>query len=139
MLKLSFLIVVMLNEFCKGKESFFYSAEQSNDKLNLEKFSTMVFRFYNENNLEPFTSWTNALSYINERQGNKKLVLVIDEFTYLAKKNRALLSELQLHLKTFGYQTSAKFMTGFSDEEKLMLYGAYGGTPLYLQQLKAKI
>jgi len=23
-------------------------------------------------------------------------------------------------------------MTGFSDEEKLMLYGAYGGTPLYL-------
>ena len=26
-------------------------------------------------------------------------------------------------------------MTGFSDEEKLMLYGAYGGTPLYLQQM----
>ena len=29
-------------------------------------------------------------------------------------------------------------MTGFSDEEKLMLYGAYGGTPLYLQQINEK-
>ena len=29
-------------------------------------------------------------------------------------------------------------MTGFSDEEKLMLYGANGGTPLYLQQINEK-
>ena len=28
--------------------------------------------------------------------------------------------------------------TGSSDEEKLMLYGAYGGTPLYLQQINEK-
>ena len=41
-------------------------------------------------------------------------------------------------MKPFTYQTSSKFMTGFSDEEKLMLYGAYGGTPLYLQQINEK-
>ena len=41
-------------------------------------------------------------------------------------------------MKAFSYQTSSKFMTGFSDEEKLMLYGAYGGTPLYLQQINEK-
>lgn len=29
-------------------------------------------------------------------------------------------------------------MTGFSNEEKLMLYGANGGTPLYLQQINEK-
>ena len=83
----------LLNEFCKDKDAIFYSAEQSNNKLNLEKFSSLVFQFYEENNLEPFSSWSNALSYIDERQGNKKLVLVIDEFPYLVKKNRALLSE----------------------------------------------
>lgn len=44
----------------------------------------------------------------------------------------------QLHMKPFTYQTSSKFMTGFSDEEKLMLYGAYGGTPLYLQQINER-
>ena len=50
----------LLNEFCKGKATIFYSAEQSNDKLNLEKFSELVFSFYNEVNLEPFSSWSNA-------------------------------------------------------------------------------
>ena len=167
----------LLNEFCKDKESIFYSAEQSNDKLNLEKFSSLVFQYYHETNLEPFSSWINALSYIDERQQEKRLVLVIDEFPYLVRKNRALLSELQhlidhklkngnlfivlcgsymgfmekevlgsksplfgrrtgqLHMKPFAYQTAIEFLDKFSAEEKLELYGAFGGTPLYLQQV----
>lgn len=167
----------LLNEFCKNKPSIFYSAEQSNSKLNLEKFSKLVFDFYREDTLEPFSSWENALTYINERQKDNRLILVIDEFPYLVKKNRALLSELQhlidhklknsnlfivlcgsymgfmekevlgsksplfgrrtgqLHMKPFSYQTSIQFLDGFSNEDKLKLYGAFGGTPLYLQQV----
>lgn len=170
----------LLNEFCKDKDVIFYSAEQSNNKLNLEKFSSLVFQFYNETTLAPFTSWENALLYINERQGQRRLILVFDEFPYLVKKNRALLSELQhlidhklqngnlfiilcgsymgfmekevlgsksplfgrrtaqLHMKSFDYRTSVKFLSGFSNEEKLELYGAFGGTPLYLQQVQEK-
>ena len=52
-------------------------------------------QYYQETTLEPFSSWTNALSYIDGRQQEKQLVLVIDEFPYLVRKNRALLSELQ--------------------------------------------
>lgn len=168
----------LLNEFCKGKDAVFYSAEQSNDKLNLEKFSSLVFNFYNEANLQPFSSWSNAFLYLNERQKKKRLIIVIDEFPYLVQKNRALLSEFQhlidhqlrtgnlfivlcgsymgfmekevlgaksplfgrrtgqLHMKPFHYQTSMQFMDGFDDEEKLMLYGAFGGTPLYLQLIQ---
>ena len=170
----------LLNEFCKDKDSIFYSAEQSNEKLNLEKFSAQVFHFYQETSLEPFSSWTNAMSYINEHQQDKRLILVIDEFPYLVRKNRALLSELQhlidhklkegnlfivlcgsymgfmekevlgsksplfgrrtgqLHMKSFNYQTAVKFLDGFTDVEKLELYGAFGGTPLYLQQVNPK-
>ena len=170
----------LLNEFCKNKESIFYSAEQSNDKLNLEKFSAQVFDFYQEENLEPFSSWSNALSYIDQHQGEKQLILVIDEFPYLVRKNRALLSELQhlidhklkngklfivlcgsymgfmekevlgsksplfgrrtgqLHVKPFNYQTSVKFLDGFTNEDRLKLYGAFGGTPLYLQQVNSE-
>lgn len=168
----------LLNEFCKGKDSIFYSAEQSNTKLNLEKFSAQVFQFYQEKNLEPFSSWTNVLSYIDHHQQEKRLVLVIDEFPYLVRKNKALLSELQhlidhqlknsrlfiilcgsymgfmekevlgsksplfgrrtgqLHMKPFHYQTSVKFLETFSQETKLNLYGTFGGTPLYLQQIE---
>ena len=169
----------LINEFCKNKDAIFYSAEQSNNKLNLEKFSGQVFQFYSENTLEPFSSWANALTYINDRQKDKRLIIVFDEFPYLVKKNKALLSELQhlidhklqygnlfiilcgsymgfmekevlssksplfgrrtgqLHMKSFDYHTSLRLLDGFSDEEKLMLYGAFGGTALYLQQVQS--
>ena len=170
----------LINEFCKNKDAIFYSAEQSNNKLNLEKFSDQVFQFYSENTLEPFSSWANALTYINDRQKDKRLIIVFDEFPYLVKKNKALLSELQhlidhklqygnlfiilcgsymgfmekevlssksplfgrrtgqLHMKSFDYHTSLRLLDGFSDEEKLMLYGAFGGTALYLQQIQSE-
>ncbi len=165
----------LLNEFCRDKETIFYSAEQSNDKLNLEKFSRQVFAYYGETALEPFAGWEKALTYIDSRQKGKRLILVFDEFPYLAQKNKALLSVLQhlidhtlqygrlfivlcgsymgfmekevlgskspvfgrrtgqLHMRSFDYKTAIQFFDGFSDEEKLMLYGAFGGTALYLK------
>ncbi len=168
----------LLNEFCRKKEAIFFSATESSSKFNLEKFSEAIFAHYGESSLAPFTSWDKALSYIDARQGDQRLILVLDEFPYLARKNEALMSELQhlidhklqfgrlfivlsgsymgfmekevlsaksplfgrrtgqLHLKGFDYLTSLKFLTGFSPEEQLMLYGALGGTPLYLRQVK---
>ncbi len=85
----------LLNEFCKDKKTIFYSAEQSNTKLNLEKFSERVFQYYKETTLEPFSSWSNALTYIDRRQKEERLVLILDEFPYLVRKDMAVLSELQ--------------------------------------------
>lgn len=168
----------LLNEFCRNKPAIFYSAVQSNDKLNLEKFSEQVFGFYGETALEPFSTWENALTYINDRQADRQMVLVFDEFPYLVRKNKALLSSFQhlidhtlqygrlfvvlcgsymgfmekeilgakspifgrrtgqMHVKPFDYRTSACFMENFSDEDKIKLYGAFGGTPLYLRQIR---
>lgn len=168
----------LLNEFCKDKDAIFYSAEQSSPKLNLDKFSELVFQHYRETTLSPFSSWENALAYIQTRQGDRRLVLVFDEFPYLVRKSKALLSILQhvidhqlqnsrlfiilcgsymgfmekevlgakspifgrrtgqLKLQPFTYQTSLRFMDGFSDEDKLNLYGAFGGTALYLSQIQ---
>lgn len=168
----------LLKEFCKEKNHIFYSAEQSNEKLNLEKFSAEIFAHYCESALEPFGSWEKAFSYIEERQREDPMVLVLDEFPYLAALNPSLLSVLQhlidhrlqygklflilcgsymgfmekevlgaksplfgrrtaqLHMKPFDYLDSIRFVDGFSREEKLMLYGAFGGTALYLRQIR---
>ncbi len=168
----------LMKEFCKGKASIFYSAQQSNEKLNLDKFSELVFKYYGESVLEPFSSWEHAIMYIHARQLDKPLILVFDEFPYLAELNQALLSTLQhlidhflqngklfmilcgsymgfmekdvmgaksplfgrrtsqLHMKAFDYYDSIKFLEGFTDEEKLILYGALGGTALYLGQVR---
>ena len=171
----------LLYEFGKDKDTIFYAAEQSNNKLNLEKFSKQVFSFYGETTLEPFTSWTNALTFIAKRQDGKRLLLILDEFPYLARKNSTLLSELQhlidhtlkntrlflvfcgsymgfmekevlsaksplfgrrtgqLCMKSFDYQTSLLFLQGFSPKEQLLYYGAYGGTPMYLEQIDHRL
>ena len=85
----------LLNEFCKDKEAIFFPAEQSNDKLNLEKFSNLIFQHYHEDTLEPFASWEKALLYIHQRQNDQRLILIFDEFPYLAKHNKGILSMLQ--------------------------------------------
>lgn len=169
----------LLKEFCKDKDAVFYSAEQSNEHGNLIKFSEMLFAYYNETNLEPFTTWEKALLYLVQKQADRQLVLVIDEFPYLADCNPELLSVFQhlidhtlkdtklfmvlcgsymgfmekevlgsksplfgrrtaqLQLKPFDYLTSVHFLDGFSHEEQLALYGAFGGTAMYLQQVQS--
>ena len=85
----------LLKEFCRDKESIFYSAQLSNDKMNRDKFSALVLQYYHSTDLHSFPAWENAFAFIAERQRDKRLVLVLDEFPYLAEKNPALLSSLQ--------------------------------------------
>ena len=85
----------LITEFCRDKDSIFFAAEQDSDKGNLQKFSEMVFLHYNEKTLSDFSSWENAIEFIHSRQVEKPLVLVFDEFPYLAKTNKKLLSNLQ--------------------------------------------
>lgn len=114
----------LLQEFCKDKPAIFYSAEQSNEKLNLEKFSALVFHHYNELHLEPFSSWENAIYYINEHQKSDRMVLVFDEFPYLANINPALMSILQ-HLIDHTLNNGKLFLVlcgsymGFMEKEVL--------------------
>lgn len=114
----------LLQEFCKDKPAIFYSAEQSNEKLNLEKFSALVFHHYNEHHLEPFSSWENAIYYINEHQKSDRMVLVFDEFPYLANINPALISILQ-HLIDHTLKNGKLFLVlcgsymGFMEKEVL--------------------
>ena len=167
----------LLNAFCRDKDAIFFSAEVSNDKRNLDKFSQVVQAHYGEIDMAPFASWVNAWSHIVAQQQGRPLVLVLDEFPYLADKNPEVLSNLQhfidhhlqdsriflilcgsyvgfmerevlgqksplfgrrtgqLLLKPLDYLRSRLFLPGFTPEEQLMLYGAVGGTPLYLSRI----
>ena len=170
----------LLNEFCRDKNSIFFSAELSNIRANLEKFSQIIFHHYEDSRQENFASFESAFTYIKEKQGENQIIVVIDEFPYLAESEPSILSELQnlidfklkdsqiylilcgsymgfmerevlgsksplfgrrtgqLQLKTFDYLSSAEFMKNFSVDDKLKFYGAFGGTPLYLNQINTE-
>ena len=114
----------LIKEFCRDKDTIFFSAEVSNDKSNLDKFSDLVFTHYNETMIQPFSAWENAFNFIHERQMDNPLILVLDEFPYLADKNPALLSTLQ-HLIDHKLQHGKIFLIlcgsyiGFMEKEVL--------------------
>ena len=85
----------LLSEFCKNKENIFFAAQQDTSKGNLALFSDSIFSHFKETGLSPFTTWSNALTYLNGKSKEKPLVVVIDEFPYIAKADKKILSELQ--------------------------------------------
>ncbi|MCD8013047.1 MAG: ATP-binding protein [Lachnospiraceae bacterium] len=85
----------ILQEFAARHEVLFYSAQEKNDSLNLQDFSGAVQRYFDGQNLAPFRSWEDAFSYISRRAAERKTILVIDEFPFMAGPNPSIKSMLQ--------------------------------------------
>lgn len=87
-----------LREFCKGKPHIFYSCTQSTDKVQLAKFSKQMFK---ENiparqYISEFADWESAFrSVLDLPYGDKKKLLIVDEFPYMCKANKSIPSILQ--------------------------------------------
>ncbi len=86
----------LLTEFCKDKETLFFVAEEHNDKRNLENFSQAVLEKFSMKGFIPdFDRWDTAFKYIGKMSEKKRLVLIIDEFPYIALANKSTPSILQ--------------------------------------------
>lgn len=85
----------LLQEFAKDKKVIFFSAQEKNDSLNLNDFSYVVQSSINHIFIAPFPSWKDALDYITEASKKEKIVLIIDEFPFLAKPNPSIKSIIQ--------------------------------------------
>ena len=134
----------LLQEFCKDKNTIFFSCEQTNYALNLEKITKQISTHYDIQDLPCFESLAQAITFIDKLQANSRLVLIIDEFPYIAKNNSLLLSQLQ-HLIDLKLQHESKLFIilcgsylGFMENEvlgyKSPLYGRRSGQ-LKLQPL----
>lgn len=86
----------LLRTFAKDRKHVFYSSVESTDLEQLEGFSKRLLKFYKESDyLKSFQSWQEAFDYfMNSKVGGKKL-LIIDEFPYMVKSNRAIPSILE--------------------------------------------
>lgn len=75
----------LINEFIKDKKAIFYPGIDSNEKQNLELFSNSIMSVLSgmETNTV-FKDFSDAFNYIYEMSQNERIVLVIDEYPYLA-------------------------------------------------------
>jgi AAA+ ATPase superfamily predicted ATPase len=90
----------LLTEFSKGKKAIYFIAREANGGINLQNFSTDVFRVTNENKWENtyFSDWEKAFDYIYCISQNERIILVIDEYPYLAEGYRPISSIIQAHI-----------------------------------------
>ena len=87
-----------LREFCKDKPHVFYSCTQSTDKVQMAKYSKQVFKenIPAKQYISEFADWESALhSVLDLPYGDKKRLLIIDEFPYMCKGNPSIPSILQ--------------------------------------------
>lgn len=87
-----------LREFCKGKPHIFFSCTQSTDRVQLAKFSKQLLRedIPAKQYITEFADWEKAFRAILDLPyGEKKKLIVIDEFPYMCKGNKSIPSILQ--------------------------------------------
>jgi len=87
----------LISHFIKEKPAIFFSAQEANDKINLQMFSGLLYRFFGlaKTGLPAFADWNSAFLFLAEKTRNKRLVLVFDEFPYAVAANKGLKSVLQ--------------------------------------------
>ena len=87
----------LINEFVKDKDTIYFTGIETNAKQNLEYFSKSIFNYTTGSNVAPvFLSFQEALEYVFKLAEKKRIVLVIDEYPYVAKSYKAIASMLQV-------------------------------------------
>lgn len=86
----------LISEFTKGKDTIFFTGVETNAKQNLDNFSRCIME-YNTGTIvdSSFASFQSALEYAFQLAKTKRIVLVIDEYPYVARASKSLASTLQ--------------------------------------------
>lgn len=101
----------LINEFISGKEAIYFVAREADSALNLQRFSSDVYsvtapEFVNNSF---FSDWEKAFAYIFQIAKEKRIILAIDEYPYLAAAYRPISSILQAHIDA-QFQNSKLFL-----------------------------
>lgn len=87
----------LINEFSKDKDTIFFTGVETNAKQNLENFSRCIMEYQAGFAVDSsFASFQAALEYVFQLAQKKRLVLVIDEYPYVARASKSFASTLQM-------------------------------------------
>ena len=87
----------LISHFIQDKKAIYFMGVESNEKQNLENFSQAIMEY--ASGIMPGTSFVSfqaAIEYVFKLCENERLVLVIDEYPYVAKASKSMASTLQM-------------------------------------------
>lgn len=123
----------LINEFCKGKPTVYFSALNASSQENLEALSKAIYTCQNPDSTSTptYRSYEDALEAITGMAMEKRLVFVIDEYPYLAKAEKSISSRLQ-HIIDHSWQGSRIYLILCGSSMSFMEYQVLGyESPLY--------
>lgn len=90
----------LIREFCKDKNAIYFVAREASGEVNLQNFSNDVFGITDRNKMGNiyFHDWEKAFEYIGNISNEERLILVIDEYPYLAENLPSISSVIQAHI-----------------------------------------
>ena len=87
-----------LKKFCEGKPHVFFACRECTDKLQLKSFSEKMMKedIPAKQYIDQFADWDKAFrAVLDLPYGDRKKLLVVDEFPYMCKDNSSIPSILQ--------------------------------------------
>ncbi len=84
----------LISKFCENKKAIFFTGIEANDEINFQNFSNSVSKTL-LNTEVLFENWEKAFSFIGEKAKKERILLVMDEYPYVAEANRTVSSLLQ--------------------------------------------
>ena len=87
----------LLRAFCQDKPHIFYVADLGTEASALAEFTRQISRhvFGSAEAISAFATWDAAFEFLARQAAQERLIVVIDEFTYLINANDAIPSILQ--------------------------------------------
>ena len=86
----------LLSHFCEEIKNYIYfTADKDTEFNNAKRFSKLLANKLNKNYISSFSSWNEIYDFFESYEFSEKLVIVIDEFTYLTYQDVAYESKLQ--------------------------------------------
>lgn len=123
----------LINEFCKGKPTVYFSALSASSQENLEALSRAIYSSKAPDaTVAPiYRCFEDALDEITTMAKEERLVFVIDEYPYLAKAEKSISSRLQ-HLIDHKWQDGQLYLILCGSSMSFMEYQVLGyESPLY--------
>ena len=85
----------LLNEFSRDKKCIYFTGIESTEHQNLDRFSVAIGEKLGIKGIH-FDSFFEAFEYLFELAEDERLLLIIDEYPYIARTSPSLASTLQL-------------------------------------------
>jgi len=93
----------LISEFIKNKNAIYFTGQETNAKDNLESFSHSIFTISNDfaSSAPVFAGYKEALEAVFNVAQEKRIILAIDEYPYLASSYRGISSLLQTFIDKY--------------------------------------